>query len=235
MTPAALQRGNQMQESAASPTLLAAFHDRMAAERAVADLEAAGFGHDDVGFLSHQPQPETVVETGGVETSHSAGMLAGASRGSLTGGAVGGILGALAALLIPGIGPIIAGGMLAGIVGGAVAGGAVGGLGGALRGLDVPAEQATYYEGEVGRGRSLVTVRPGNRRSEAVEILRRNGGYDQTTGEAAAPAPAPAGYAQTTDAAAAGSGAGVDSTTAENERLRQENERLRLEQERRTI
>ena len=178
-----------MQERIESPTLVAAFPDRVQAETAVAELEAAGFNHENVGFLSHQPHTETVVETGGVENSHSAGMLAGASRGSLTGGAVGGILGALAALLIPGIGPIIAGGMLAGIVGGAVAGGAVGGLGGALTGMDVPAEDATYYEREVGRGRSLVTVRPGDRRTEAIEILRRNGGYDAQTGETAATGP----------------------------------------------
>jgi len=248
-----------IEERADGSTLVAAFHERSAAETAVRELQGAGFSDEHLGFLSRGAEGEAAREvtpgttTEGevpVERSHAAGLLAGTSRGSLTGGAVGGILGALAALVIPGIGPVIAGGVLAGIVAGAVAGGAVGGLTGVLTGMNVPADDAKYYEGEVGRGRTLVAVQPGERRAEAIEILRRNGGYDARSGEAAAAPIATAAEPIATqeplhrsDSALVEPAPAHDTwdaerhqmeterMQAENERMRLDNERLRLQQE----
>jgi len=45
----------------------------------------------------------------------------------------------------------------------------------------VPEEEAQYYESEFQAGRTIVTVQAGNRGSEAIAILRRNGAYDATT------------------------------------------------------
>lgn len=208
-----------MQERQHGSTLVAAFHERAAAEHAVRDLEAAGFHDDQVGFMARGTTDGagTTEAAAGttVERDHGAGLLAGASRGSLTGGAVGGILGAIAALAIPGIGPILAGGVLAGVVGGAIAGGTLGGVTGALRGLDVPEKEARYYEGEFGRGRTLVTVRPGQREAEAIEILRRHGGYDATTGDTQAAAAEPM-------AVGAGAGAAGDRRAVAEEQQREQ-------------
>ena len=156
-------------------TVVGVFADRSAAQTAVSALEAAGFTHEHIGFVGHGDPADQNSGDGHAEAK---GALAGASRGSLTGGAVGGILGALAALVIPGIGPVIAGGMLAGIVAGAVAGGTVGGLAGLLHGMGVPDHEATYYEGEFKTGKTIVTVRAGERSEEAAGIMRQLGAYD---------------------------------------------------------
>jgi hypothetical protein len=47
--------------------------------------------------------------------------------------------------------------------------------------MGVPEEEARYYQGELKLGRSIVTVEAGDRREDAIEILRSNGGYDATT------------------------------------------------------
>ncbi|MFL5699979.1 MAG: hypothetical protein ACJ797_23115 [Ktedonobacteraceae bacterium] len=47
--------------------------------------------------------------------------------------------------------------------------------------MGVPEEEARYYQGELELGRSIVTVEAGDRREDAIEILRSNGGYDSTT------------------------------------------------------
>lgn len=160
-----------------SSTVVGVFSDRSAANSAVAALEAAGFTHEQIGFVGHG---DSVAHESGDGHAEAKGALAGASRGSLTGGAVGGILGALAALVIPGIGPVIAGGMLAGIVAGAVAGGTVGGLAGLLHGMGVPDHEAAYYEDEFKGGKTIVTVRADERRQEAADIMRQLGAYDAT-------------------------------------------------------
>jgi TM2 domain-containing membrane protein YozV len=153
-------------------TIVGVFTDRTAAESAVVALEKAGFTHEHIGFAGHGDPVSTE------KTDHAAGALAGAASGSLTGGVVGGLLGALATVLIPGIGPVIAGGLLAGIVAGAVAGGTIGGIGGALTGMGVTKEDAEYYDQEFRGGRTLVTVDPGDRRTEAEKIMRDHGAYD---------------------------------------------------------
>jgi hypothetical protein len=102
----------------------------------------------------------------------------GAAVGALSGGMVGGVLGAAAALLVPGVGPVIASGVLASFFGGAIAGTAVGGILGALTGLGVSEEEAKFYEKHFHEGKAIIAVKPGNRAAEAGEILRRHGGYD---------------------------------------------------------
>ncbi len=64
----------------------------------------------------------------------------------------------IGALLIPGIGPIVAAGALATTLGGAALGAAAGGLLGALVGLGIPEEDAQGYEESVRQGSILLTV-----------------------------------------------------------------------------
>src|ERR687886_204135 len=92
-------------------TVVGVFESRDAAERAVEALQRAGFRPDQVGFAMRGggDVPEGTTDT-------VAGNNAGA--GAATGAILGGLLGAAAALLIPGIGPVLAGGVLAPLLGG---------------------------------------------------------------------------------------------------------------------
>jgi hypothetical protein len=85
------------------------------------------------------------------------------------------VLGAVVAILIPGVGPIVAGGVLAGIVTGAPTGAALGGVAGALAEAGLPFHLADFYEGQVRAGSFLVTV-GGDHPAEAREIVARVGG-----------------------------------------------------------
>ncbi len=163
-------------------TIAAIFDDRSAAERAINDLKAAGFRGDQIGVAMRDrtAQGELVEDTG---TKAAEGAVSGALGGGLLGGLAGFLVG-IGALAIPGIGPVVAGGVLAstfGIAGGtAVAGAgigaAAGGLVGALVGLGIPEEEARYFESGFRSGGVLVTVKPGNNVTQAVDILERNGG-----------------------------------------------------------
>ncbi len=92
----------------------------------------------------------------------------------MAGGTVGVLAGlAVAAGLVPGVGPVLAGGMLAGALGGAAVGAGAGGLLAALVALGLPEEQARHYAGQVQAGRTLVTVQGPGRVAEALAIYRR--------------------------------------------------------------
>jgi hypothetical protein len=151
-------------------TAVAVFEDRRHARIALELLCQAGFSVEQIGFVA--PDDGPLVESPELDPGTKAGE--GAATGALTGGAVGGLVGAaLASAFIPGVGPVIAGGLLAGLISGAVTGLAGGGLVGALIGLHVPEEHAQHCEKEFHSGRTLVTVRAGDRYDEAVAILKR--------------------------------------------------------------
>jgi hypothetical protein len=100
----------------------------------------------------------------------------GEGEGIVSGGIVGGLLGAAAALLIPGIGPAVAGGILVTALGGAAIGAVTGGLLGVFADMGIPEEEAHHYRRELAAGRTLVTVQvEEGRAQEALDILRRNG------------------------------------------------------------
>lgn len=147
-------------------TVAGLFPDRGSAENAVRALQDAGFNAEGIG----------IVMRGQHETSEAADeAVVNTTTGAVTGGVVGGALGAILAatgtLVIPGIGPFISGGILATALVGGVAGWLVGGL----VALGIPREEAEYYQGQVERGRVLVTVDATGREEEARTTLLRNG------------------------------------------------------------
>ena len=156
-------------------TLVAAFADRLEAEQAVDELVQAGFDADNVGYAI---RGNDVAAGGMITDEEGAKDRPGALAGMATGAGVGALLGAAAALLIPGVGPVVASGVLAMALGGAVAGTAVGGIFGAISGLGVSEEEARFYENEFNSGRAIVAVKAGARAADAAQILRRHGGYD---------------------------------------------------------
>jgi hypothetical protein len=161
--------------TATQTLLVAVFDDRYQAEQAVDNLQQAAFPNEDIGFALRGAD----VTSGGMVTD-AVGVKddAGAAAGAMTGGVVGGLIGAAAAILIPGVGPVLAGGILATSLGYAAAGVAVGGILGAMTGAGLTEEEARYYQKQFDEGRAIVTVRSGPRDAEAAAILRRHGGYD---------------------------------------------------------
>ncbi|CAN5619235.1 hypothetical protein BH10PLA1_BH10PLA1_13240 [soil metagenome] len=155
------------------PTLVGVFPSRNEAEIAIDELKQAGFDKADVGFAIRGEEP------GGMITDSALTKDAeGAKEGMITGGLAGGIIGAMAAMVIPGAGPVLAAGVLTSALGFGAAGMATGGILGAMMGLGVSEEEAKVYEQEFKAGRAIVTVHAGGRELEAASILRRHGAYN---------------------------------------------------------
>jgi hypothetical protein len=154
-------------------TVIGLFRDSARAERAIRDLKDAGFTEGQIGILMQDraEQRKFAEDTG---TKAGEGAATGAATGGLLGGVVG-LLAGVGALVIPGVGPIIAGGALASTLAGAGIGAAAGGLVGALIGLGIPEEEARYYERGFREGGILVTVDAGPRKAEARQILLNAG------------------------------------------------------------
>jgi len=157
------------------------FDDRNDADLAAQDLRAKGFRDDQIGYAWRDDEGKTRTE--GDAQGNKSGKLAASGAG--TGVVLGGLIGAGAALLIPGIGPVVSGGLLASAIAGgatgAVVGGVSGGLTGALVGLGVPEDEANYYNDQVRDGRTIMTVKADDRYSDASDIVRRRNGYDYET------------------------------------------------------
>jgi hypothetical protein len=147
-------------------TAIGIFSDADRARQAVAALKQAGFTDDQIGVASPQAEP------------HGNGRAVHAAEGAAIGATGGAGIGALWALgiaagVLPGIGPVIAGGLLASVLASAVGGAVVTGLAGTLVGLGIPEDQAQHYEDEFLAGRTIVTVQAEGRAAEAWSILER--------------------------------------------------------------
>jgi hypothetical protein len=95
-----------------------------------------------------------------------------------TGAVLGGFLGVAAALLIPGIGPVVAGGILLTALAGAAIGAVAGSILGAFVSMGVPEQVAHRYAREFEAGRTIVTVKTASRQQEALDLLRRKGALE---------------------------------------------------------
>ena len=163
----------------------AVFDSREEAEKALSELRSAGVDQDAISIIGrHGEQSDT---SGGVDDDDDAGETAGdGAKGAIGGAVAGGLLG-VAALAIPGVGPLAAAGAIAsGAIPGAAAIGAgvgavAGGLTGMMTGHGVSDEDAEYYEGHIKNGGTFLSVdtEKASLPSETVqEILFRNGGHN---------------------------------------------------------
>jgi len=148
------------------------FSNEEQARGAIDELRHAGFSNDEIGFLTRvrAADPEATV-------------AADAASGMIGGGVIGGVLGAAASLLVPGLGPAIAGGILAVTFGGAALGAAAGGLVGAFRGLGLSERDARFYQQKLAAGHTIVTVKTPDESgyNDSLTIMRKHGAYDATT------------------------------------------------------
>ncbi len=186
--------GSPAQETT-SRIVVGLFGRRAAAEAAVRDLTAAGFPSDRIG-VAMQDQDAHVDGAERIATDTADG----AATGAVSGGLVGGLLGLLGSVLVPGLGPVVAGGVLASMLTGAGIGAATGGLLGALVGLGLPDEDARHFDSGLRSGGILVTVDARGRTPDALAIMTRHEvdlgpggasryeGLDWTTRDNAAPA-----------------------------------------------
>lgn len=159
------------------------FPDVHSATEAVTELKAAGFTDKEIG-LAMRDRPEDAEPTATVMETRSTEE---AATGAVGGGILGGLTGLLVAagvVIVPGIGPLLAGGALASalgitgasVVAGAGLGAAAGGLVGGLVGMDIPETTARRFETGIRSGRVLVLVNTRRRAPEALTILQRHGG-----------------------------------------------------------
>ncbi|MBC7342789.1 MAG: general stress protein [Clostridia bacterium] len=146
-------------------TVVAVFASRNNAEEAVKALRASGYDRE-ISLLTKQEQE-------GQNQGENVG-LGGISTGVTTGGILGGLAGlamGAGALVVPGIGPLIAAGPIAGLLSGA----ATGGIAGGLVDWGIPAEEGRQYQEDVKEGKTLVSVRTDEQRTaEAARILQNH-------------------------------------------------------------
>ena len=158
----------------------AVFDSSQEAERALSELRSAGISDDKISIIGRNG------EQSGTEESDDDGNASGAVKGAI-GGAVGGTLLGIAALAIPGVGPLVAAGAIAASAVpaaaaiGAGAGAVVGGVAGLLTNHGVSEEDAGYYEERLNQGGIFLSVETGDSgvpAETAREILFRNGGHN---------------------------------------------------------
>lgn len=122
----------------------------------------------------------TAADTGAAQVGDAPGDLPeiNAQRGAVVGGVTGLAVG-LAALAIPGIGPILAAGPIVAALTGLVTGAVAGGLLGGLLHAGVPEEQARAYADRIAQGEVLVTVQTDAvNRPAVLRTLATYGGQD---------------------------------------------------------
>jgi uncharacterized membrane protein len=159
-----------------------AFYTPDDARDAVAAMREAGFPAEAISLLA--PEAAVAVEADTKGERAREGAAAGAVAGAFVGGLAGWLIG-LGTVAVPGVGPFIAAGALATAIGGAIVGAGLGAVGGAPVSMGLPEDEARYYEREVRTGRSLVTVRNGQRAEQADQIMHSHGGYDVQHGQRA--------------------------------------------------
>ncbi|MEN2786109.1 hypothetical protein ACFOKI_06860 [Sphingomonas qilianensis] len=159
----------------------AVFDTHAEAERAVSELRAAGVNDSAISIVAQHDGKNTTTDGSGADTQEFVGKVAaGAGIGTLLG---------IAALAIPGVGPLVAAGAIASAaipaaaVTGAALGGAVGGLEKVMTDHGVSRVDASYYEGRINEGGVFVSVDTnavGVSPDAAADMLYRSGGHSST-------------------------------------------------------
>ena len=161
------------------------FDSHSEAERAVADLRNAGVRESALSIIAQHDGKNRTTDGAGTVTADDTGGLV---KGLVGGAGVGALLG-IAALAIPGVGPLAAAGAIAASAVpeaaaiGAAVGATAGGLSGLLRKHGVSDEDATYYESRINDGGVFVSVDTNDAGIDpraAEDILYRHGGHSST-------------------------------------------------------
>ncbi|OWK31037.1 hypothetical protein [Sphingomonas dokdonensis] len=165
----------------------AVFDSHADAERAVDDLRRNGVSDEAISVIARHDGETTIGDGSGADSKEFIGKVA-------AGAGIGTILG-IAALAIPGVGPLVAGGAIASsmvpgmAITGAALGGAAGGLEKVMTDHGVSEEDAGYYGSRINDGGVFVSVdagRSGMAADQAADMLYRAGGHSATRPRTAA-------------------------------------------------
>lgn len=155
-----------------SQTVVGLFDRFQKAEDVIEQLQKLGVERNSISLIAKEAESQRLP------SDEASATIAGAGAGAAIGGVAGLILG-LAALAIPGVGPIVAAGPLAAALGSAGIGAAAGGFIGALTRMNIPEEHAQYYADAVRRGGALVVVNAADEQAGAVrDLMNRYGAED---------------------------------------------------------
>jgi hypothetical protein len=151
------------------------------AERALDALKSAGFHKDKTGLLVREPFIHEHIGGATESTalkSGAKGVVRGAAWGGLTG-----LLAGVAAIAIPGLGPVFATGVVASALAGAAEGVQIGAMAGgllsALGSLDITEEDSNFCAEGVKRCGILLAVRTDDAEADtALRILQESGAVD---------------------------------------------------------
>lgn len=175
-----------------SRTVIGLFDNLAQAQNVVADLMNAGFERDAISLIARDETGEIAADRTGPDVMEDAaleGAVTGATTGSLLGGALGLLVG-MGALVIPGIGPVIAAGSLATALSttalGAGVGAAAGGLAGGLTNAGVHPTDVAYYTEGIRQGGVLVAVTADDSEVEEAQVILHTHGSKQVDREIAA-------------------------------------------------
>ncbi len=147
-------------------TVAGLFRDQESAERAYRSAADAGYTANDIHvIMSEETRERYYGKNATLETEVGNKAAEGAAVGGALGATAGAIAGAIAAIgtaiVVPGLGLVIAGPLAAGIAG-AGAGGVSAGLVGALIGWGIPEDTLKKYEADVKEGGILIGVNSRN-------------------------------------------------------------------------
>lgn len=157
--------------------MVSALYDEAAeAQAAVEDLVENGFKREAISVVASDAAGEYTAYHG--EAIDADDGMEGAIAGAMLGG-LGGLVVGLAALAVPGIGPVLAAGPIASAIVGTGVGAVTGSLIGALIDLSIEERAAEYYAEGVRRGGTLVVVEVDPGQVEpAMALLERHNPID---------------------------------------------------------
>ena len=169
----------------------AVFDSRDEAERALSELRSAGIPESAISIVGRSDETGTgstrmgTDSTGSITDDRNDEAKSDVVKGGVIGAGSGALLG-IAALAIPGVGPLAAAGAIAasaiptGAAIGAGAGLAAGSIAGLLSDHGVDEDDSRYFEDRINQGGYFVAVhadQAGPSFNQAREILQRNGGH----------------------------------------------------------
>ena len=136
------------------------FSSRKTVEQALEELKDTGFAMNKISVLTKDTEGYEQFSSENpskLTLTRSEGVKFGATAGAATGGLLT-LAGGIAALLVPGIGLVLAAESALAVILGSAAVAAAGGLIGALEGWFIPEKQAALYNDRVSQGDYLVAL-----------------------------------------------------------------------------
>lgn len=146
------------------------FRTQAEGERAREALLTGGFSRDEINYVAGDTRGHRTPAVGPAIAGE--GSESEAASDAWIGGVVG-LAAGMIAVVLPGIGALIAAGPIAGAIGGLAVGAATGGVIGLLKDHGISEEEAEFYAEGVKRGGALITVYgiPEDREKDARKIL----------------------------------------------------------------